>query len=470
MRVVISFLVALLFIGCASKNAPLADLSMPQDANFYLFEHSNITLPPKVLTELKNNYLKVWFSPWTTMEVDRNQNEVFWVAPSLLKNPGYGENLKKNSLEYTRAIYADMDIEHYPSAALKAIITTDTNVRAVPTDKPRYSSMSGYPFDRWQNSLIFQGTPVLITHFDLSKEWAHIQSSFVYGWVKVSDVAKIHPKDMDYLLSLKDYVVPNRDKIPLYSTQGEFLTRARIGEIFALKPPPQAKESKGVKADKAVKEAKESQAAQTQPKQVYVFKKNIDGYAVLITAPIEEAEFSSFPKKIDNEAMAGIINAMMGQRYGWGGALENRDCSSFTRDSFANFGILLPRNSAAQAKYANNMVDLSHLSAKEKEKYIIQNATPFATILWLKGHIMLYIGSYEGKAIVAHSAWSVATSRFFTKEQNILGGVVITTLWVGKEKNGIFSHSKLLIDRVLGMSDLYDYALHLDPSDPKEEK
>ncbi|PAF41333.1 SH3 domain-containing C40 family peptidase [Helicobacter sp. 11S03491-1] len=445
----LSFLI-LFLVGCASKNAPLADLSLPQDANFYIQQGQEIHLPPKALENLKENYLKIWFSPWTTMEVNQDKNEVFWIGPSLLKSPGYGENLKKNSLEYTSKIYADMDIEHYPSVAIKAIITTDTNVRAVPTDKPRYNSPSGYPFDRWQNSLIFQGTPVLITHYDITKRWAHIQSSFVYGWVKVGDIARIHPKDITYLLSLKNYVVPNQDKIPLYGPKGNFLTDARIGEIFALKPSGHP--------DKQDSMAKE----------VYVYKKNLDGYGVFISAKIEDSDFSPFPKRMDAIAMAGIVNSMLGESYGWGGSLENRDCSAFTRDSFANFGILLPRNSASQAKYANNMIDLSKMSAKQKEQYIIKHATPFATILWLKGHIMLYIGTYEGRAIVAHSAWSISTSNLFSKTQNILGGAVITTLWVGKEKNGILFKSKMLIDRVLGMSDLYDYAFHLENSGGKE--
>lgn len=456
------FFVAI-FLGCADKNAPLADLSLPQDANFYLQQNQDLNLTPQILEKLKENYLKNWYSPWTSMKVNLDKNEVFWIAPSLLKNPGYDESLKKNSLEYTTQVYKSMDMENYPSVTFKAIITTDTNVRAVPTDKPRYNTPSGYPFDRWQNSLIFAGTPVLITHFDLTKQWVHIQSSFVYGWVKITDIARIHKKDEDLLLSLKDYTMANDDKIPLYDKRDQFLTQARVGELFALVPIQKNDHAKNIKStpDKKMHQKIDDGLELS----VFTYKKDLDGYAVLIPASIKNLNFSSFPKKLDSGSIARIINAMMGQRYGWGGALENRDCSAFTRDSFANFGILLPRNSAAQAKYAKNMIELNHLNPKEKEKYIITHSTPFATILWLKGHIMLYIGTYEGKAIVAHSAWSITTSKLFSKNENILGGVVITTLWVGKEKNGIFSHQKMLIDRVLGMSDLYDFALKTQDRD-----
>ncbi|PAF53325.1 hypothetical protein BKH42_06680 [Helicobacter sp. 13S00482-2] len=454
MKIFFTIFLVLFLVGCANKNAPLADLSLPQDANYYIDQAKEFELSPKVLKELKENYLKTWFSPWTTMEVDKDTDNVFWVGPSLLKTPGYGENLKKNTLEYTSKIYEDMDIPNYPSASIKAVIITDTSVRAVPTDKPKYNSPEGYPFDRWQNSLIFQGTPVLITHYDLSRQWAHIQSSFVYGWVKVSDVAKMHQKDISYLLSIKDYVVPDKDKTPLYDSKGNFITNARVGEIFPNKPLDKVSTQKNSKTSKA-----KENTPNDSIKEVYVYKKGVDGYAILVPASIEGLAFSPFPKKMDMSAMASIINSMVGERYGWGGLLENRDCSAFTRDSFANFGILLPRNSASQVKYANNMVDLSNMSSKEKEQYIINHATPFATILWLKGHIMLYIGTYNGKAMIAHSAWSITTSTLFSKTENLLGGVVITSLWVGKEKNGILFKSKMLIDRILGMSDLYDYAL-----------
>ena len=105
--------------------------------------------------------------------------------------------------------------------------------------------------------------------------------------------------------------------------------------------------------------------------------------------------------------------------------------------------------------YGNNQVDLSNLSRKEKESYIIANATPYQTILWLQGHIMLYIGEYEGRAIVAHSAWSATTGRGY---ENMLGGVVITSLYVGEEHNSLFAKSPLLLDKVKAMSNISQLA------------
>ncbi|PUD49563.1 SH3 domain-containing protein [Helicobacter pylori] len=436
-----------LFVGCMKKDFTLKDLSLPQEASSYLASsqngsHNNQSVDPQALRKnLKESYLKAWYSPWLDAKIKSNKKEVFWILKEMNKSTGYGEDLKPNAKAFNDELIKSMDIEHYPSAKIKAVVVRDSDVRAVPTNKPYYLSQKGYPFDRYQNSLIFQGTPVLITHFNLDKTYAHIQSSFVYGWIKVSDLAYMRDKDIELLTHLKNYVMPIKDKIPLYTDHGDFYTDARVGELFALIPQSQ----------------NASQNPQKKELKAYGFLRDAKGYAALQSVILYEKDFFVFPKAFNSENMAYFIDTMLGQKYGWGGLLGNRDCSAFTRDSFANFGILLPRNSYAQSRYANNYVDLSSMKAKEKEDYILKNATPFGTLIYLKGHIMLYLGAYNHQAIVAHSIWSVQTQKHFKTLSHKIGGVVITSLWLAEEHNGAFSKKKLLIDRVLGISDLKDF-------------
>ncbi|MGL2798227.1 SH3 domain-containing protein [Helicobacter pylori] len=436
-----------LFVGCMKKDFTLKDLSLPQEASSYLASsqndsHNNQSIDPQALREnLKESYLKAWYSPWLDAKIKSNKKEVFWILKEMNKSTGYGEDLKPNAKAFNDELIKSMDIEHYPSAKIKAVVVRDSDVRAVPTNKPYYLSQKGYPFDRYQNSLIFQGTPVLVTHFNLDKTYAHIQSSFVYGWIKVSDLAYMRDKDIELLTKLKNYVMPIKDKIPLYTDYGDFYTDARVGELFALIPQSQ----------------NASQNPQKKELKAYGFLRDAKGYATLQSVILDEKDFFVFPKAFNSENMAYFIDTMLGQKYGWGGLLGNRDCSAFTRDSFANFGILLPRNSYAQSRYANNYMDLSSMKAKEKEDYILKNATPFGTLIYLKGHIMLYLGERNHQAIVAHSIWSVQTQKHFKTLSHKIGGVVITSLWLAEEHNGAFSKKKLLIDRVLGMSDLKDF-------------
>lgn len=446
-----AILLAFFTQGCSKKNAKMhtkvaKDLSIyTQDALAFVPQSTsdkadiatpNATpklAPAKAFTKepLAKAYLRHHFSPWTHMKINKDAQSVFWVKGSLLKSPGFGENLLPNSLDSTRAIWEKMNVKTYPNANQKAIITESSAVRAVPSDLPRFDKADDYPFDQWQNSLIFANTPVLITHFDTTKQWAHIQSGFVYGWVKTQHLASVSQADITKLMSPKRYILPLRDKIALYDENGKFVTLARMGQILGIV----AEDKKGYL--------------------VSVAKRDENGRAHITKARARREDFALFPRTFDPANVATIINTMIGDKYGWGGHLENRDCSAFVRDVFANFGLYLPRNSKSQAIYAKNMVDISKLSRKKKERYIIENGTPFGSVLWQKGHIMLYIGEYGGRAMVAHSAWSVKTSSMGKKYKNMLGGVVITSLYAGKEHSGAFSHT-LLIDKIQGISNLFE--------------
>ena len=429
MRQFFSFFVCLVvFWGCKDSNE-IKDLKKPQDAMIYAND-TPIKQNLETLEELKKEYLKNFFSPFLDLKPNPNIQEVFWVQGSLNKYPGYGENLKLNTLEYTQGILQNMQIETYPNAMQKAIVVKDTNARAVPTLRPRFSKVDGYPFDRWQNSLIFYGTPVLITHYDVTKRFAHIQTEFVYGWVEVSDLALVNQEQIQKMLQVKNFVMPNGDHEVIYDQKGNFVTQARLGKLFML----------------------DSQ------NKVLILKRTSSGHLKLETSKIDLQNFHSFPQVFSQKTAAGYINALMGQKYGWGGLYESRDCSAFIRDVLGNFGLYLPRNSFAQVNYGHHQINLENLNYEEKEKIILNNASPFSTLLWFRGHIMLYIGKDEqNNPIVAHSAWSVQSSNFLEKKEHKLGGVVITTLKPADEFNGTFFKSKTLGDRVGKMNNLLPF-------------
>ena len=152
-----------------------------------------------------------------------------------------------------------------------------------------------------------------------------------------------------------------------------------------------------------------------------------------------------------------MIERVGAENYGWGGAYENRDCSSFIRDIFANVGVWLPRNSKAQVEWGKRKnggyMELPDDNDK-KIATLLAHAKPFRTIIWLKGHIMLYIGAIAGNPIVAHQVWGISGGG----EVEIFSRVSITTLTpkidfdsVNIVKNDGDSKQTLL-DRIKAMS------------------
>lgn len=414
--------------GCkAPQKEEIADLNRPQDAIPYVHQ-DQIDQSQEALDTLKSQYLKQFFSPFVDLVPNPNREEVFWIEKSLIKSSGFGENLEVDSPQYSQKILESMQIDKYPSLVRKAIVIKDTNVRAVPSIKPVFSKADGYPFDRWQNSLIFYGTPVLITHYDVSRRWAHIQTGFVYGWVEVSDLALISQDQIQEILKVQNFMMPKDDEGALFDKNDRYITEKRIGKLFMF----------------------------DQNHEMLLFQRTSSGNLKIEKLPVDLESFHPFPQRFSQTAMAEYVNLLVGQKYGWGGLYENRDCSAFVRDVFSNFGLYLPRNSFTQAKYGTHQIKLEDLSLKEKEKMIINNASPFATIIWLKGHIMLYLGKdEEGNVMVAHSAWSVKSSDLFGEREHKLGGVVITTLKPGNEYNGIFFKSPTLGDRARMINNFY---------------
>lgn len=423
--------IALLLCGCgdtSKKTQEDAELNEEQNAKVYINPQIKSDISPEVLKRLKQEYLNKFFAPFLGLQPNTNLTEVFWIRSSLQKALGYGSNLKKLTPKDTQKILDDMQISLYPLKTQKAMIIKDTFVRAVPSIHPRFSKPDGYPFDRWQNSMIFYGTPVLITHMDASKRFAHIQTEFVYGWVEMSDLALVSDEQAKQIASFTDFVIPKSDSAVLYEKNGDYVTQLRIGKLFAL-------------AGKDL---------------VWIYKRQSDGKLRVSKAKINSEDFLSFPQPFSQEAMAENINLLIGQSYGWGGMYEDRDCSAFIRDLFAQFGLYLPRNSYAQGNFGTYQIKLNGLNVPQKEQVIFSNATPFASVLYLKGHIMLYLGkNTAGELIVAHSAWSVNTSDLFSKSEHKLGGVVITTLKPSSQYNGLWIHSPTLGDRVLLVNDLY---------------
>ena len=128
-----------------------------------------------------------------------------------------------------------------------------------------------------------------------------------------------------------------------------------------------------------------------------------------------------------------ILNEMIGMNYGWGGLDELRDCSAFTKDYFASFGIWLPRNSKQQSQIAQ-IIDLKELSDEAKKAKIVEFGVPYAPPLYMRGHIMLYTGVVDGKISVTHASWGLKTKN---NSRAVIGRTAITDIEIGKDRSDI---------------------------------
>ena len=101
---------------------------------------------------------------------------------------------------------------------------------------------------------------------------------------------------------------------------------------------------------------------------------------------------------LTNEEIIKQAFKCLGDRYGWGGMLESRDCSSYIREVYRCFGWILPRNTTGQLQMPVRKIELAGRRCSEK-KQILKVLEP-GTLLYFPGHVMMYLGYENGNFYV----------------------------------------------------------------------
>lgn len=97
---------------------------------------------------------------------------------------------------------------------------------------------------------------------------------------------------------------------------------------------------------------------------------------------------------------------LLGDRYGWAGLSHSNDCSGVVREIFSCFGFDLPRGAGTQA-YMQNMTTFAfdENSTDEEKLEVLKNA-PVGSLVYFRGHIMIYLGMVKNQPYVISSLGS----------------------------------------------------------------
>ena len=304
-----------------------------------------------------------------------------------------------------------------------------TVLREAPTHKPRFGNPAeageGYPFDMFMYSTLPVGMPLLVVHASADGAWVFVETGLVSGWVPTEDTAVT---DAPFRSRYENgtYAVIVRDGVPLVDELGRYVTTGSLGTMLPLS------------------------GGSGSSLRLLVPVRDPQGRAVAVPVRVSPSDAVRKPIPLTAKAAAEIGNRMMGQPYGWGGYLFNRDCSLAMRDLFVPFGVWLPRNSSAQAK-AWQYISFVKASPAGKEGIIKDEGVPFATLLWLRGHITLYIGTYKGEPVMFHNIWGLRTNDGSGEGRHIIGRAVVTSLQPGAELPNV-RRENLILSRLQGMS------------------
>ena len=388
--------------------------SLKQDCRAYVAPAAadKPLIEPARLAHLNDAFRRQWMRPWDPQSRPPEAEVVRKAFTNLETRPGYAENLLPHVASFAQELMASASLGDYPNRADMAITIRNTNLRVLPTLRPRFEAINkageGYPFDSLQESAIWAGTPLLLCHASVDGAWVFVDSSCGVGWVPRQDVATLDEESLRRYQGLP-LVAVIKDNVPVTDAEtGALLFATHIGAVLPLI------------------------ADRPDGLEVVAVARDIEGKAVLRRAVLAKSQAVAIPLDPTPANVAMLANEMLGDPYGWGGLFEGRDCSATTRDLMAPFGIYLPRNSSGQAR-AYRGVTLKGLPGPQKEQLILEKGVPFMTLISLPGHVALYIGGDNGRAIIMHNFWGIRTRRDGVEGRKIVGRCVITSLQPGAE-------------------------------------
>jgi hypothetical protein len=369
------------------------------------------------LFEMQTSFDGRYYSPWNYTAPPQKVQEVSW--PLRAYRGGYGSNLRPVPPIWFETINKQTNFEDYGTLNQKAITLKWMDIRALPTDKPLYKDPSiageGYPFDLLQNSSVNYNEPIFISHTSKDGAWSYIFTNNASGWVK-SDGIRFIDDTTALAIQKSEKLFVIEDNLPLMDSNNQFVAYSRVGMVLPL-----------------VREEGEN---------YYLRSVDSNDSDKILTLPKQAGHIGV--SKLNKNDLITIGTQMLKNTYGWGGMYGERDCSSMIRDMMTPFGIWLPRNSSAQSR-KGEVISFATLSNDEKLSAIKEKGVPFETIIYLKGHVLLYIGTYQENVMVMHNVWGIRTlDKQGNKGRHIVGKAVISTLELGAELEAFDPTMKLL--------------------------
>jgi hypothetical protein len=407
----------------------IADVrSLPQDFTHYANSLRTDPIDAASLNNFRSEFRKRYYAPWSGKVPITDLARSVGIMEEHLQKKWYGENKRPVPQNLLHELTANCDLKHLPSTWRPAIAIISSDVRVLPTAKPFFEKADGFPFDALQNTSLKMNEPIRVRHLSSDGIWAFVETADTNGWVLVRDIGYLDDT-LARVWSEKEQIVILKDSTVISDGSGVVCRKANLGSVCPI-----------------VKEYGDSYG-------ILVAKPNGKNIVEPFEVRVPRGNAARFPIEPCRETIDLIGNELIGKPYGWGEKYQDRDCSAMIRDFFIPFGIWLPRGSYNQIHSGVN-ISLAGLTNSQKERVIKEKGSPFFTLVYLKGHIMLYVGNMNGKAIVFHDIWGVNVIDGNGKEsKQIIGKSIISTLNPGRELN---LASDTILDRISRMLVLGD--------------
>lgn len=342
--------------------------------------------------------------------------DLFWTENKYVQDELLGET-------YYKSIQEEINRERISEVVriTYGFTVRRTNLRILPTADFVTNRTGDYEFDRLQQTAVTPVQPILVLHVSRSGQWYFVQSGCAAGWMVAADVAVTKERE-EWLMyaTAKNFLVVTANRLrlgvnPYFQALSE--VEFCMGDTLPLfeEPLVQCVGKQSTVGNYVVKLPVRQAGGQL-------------GFKAALVPMVSDVSQGYLPYTQGNILRQAF--KMQGDRYGWGGSFNSRDCSAFIMDIYRSFGFRLPRNTGEQMHTPSHSVDFTGKTTLERKELLsqLQPGVP----LYFRGHVMLYLGTAEDDYYVIHAIAECGGVNYLSAEQALviksLHNVMVTPL------------------------------------------
>jgi hypothetical protein len=305
--------------------------------------------------------------------------------------------------------------------SLGGVVVRFSDQRILPTLEPLYGDPSEVDFDDLQNNALEMGTPLLLLHQTRDMKWTYVCSPSSSGWVESRYIARCSLEALEDFIHPDRFVVVLRPKVDIYRNPA--LTYSEEFVQMGVRLPLIDVEENAYLVMIPISDSQGYLVRQ----QGYIQKNQAsEGYLPYTARNILQQAFE-----------------MLNAPYGWGGMYGEQDCSRYIQQVFATVGVNFPRNSADQAMVGKRVAEFDPDTPEVFKIRSLDQAFGGIAVLYLKGHVMLYLGKAGFLPYTIHATWAYRVPDGYQDLTYKINRVAVTDLNLGKG-----SHNGSLLERL----------------------
>jgi len=301
-----------------------------------------------------------------------------------------------------------------------ALVVNRADQRTYPTDDRYYKSPEDLNLDRFQENGLFPGDALAVLHVSTDQQWSFVQSYNYAAWVRSEHIAIGDRQVIQQYRNANRLLVITGDKVRTsFNPEVPALSELQLDMGISIPLADHATYGNNLYgqnpyASNLVLLPLRNQQGQLEIKPALV-SRNKDVSQGFIPFTRENIVRQAFK--------------FLGERYGWGHSYNARDCTGFIMEIYKTFGFLMPRNTGQQGSgsYGENTRFSAQSSREEKLQAL--KKMDIGDLVYVPGHVLMYIGDIAGKPYVIHDV-----SMFGYVDENgeyyegVLNGVSVTPL------------------------------------------